>query len=137
MLPDTGLQPIPGHTLTQRLGDGAFGDVWEAVGPGDRRVALKFLDCRKRSASMVAAEVRILRGLTSLQHPNIIPLYGVHAWGQFVILSMERADGNLEDLRQSYLAKTASPIPTARSMPRAAAFSRPSVTSLLRGLMSG
>src|SRR6476619_2062615 len=35
------------------------------------------------------------------------------------------------------LAKSSSPMPTARSMPRAAAFSRPSVTSRLRGLMSG
>ena len=35
------------------------------------------------------------------------------------------------------LAKSSSPMPTARSIPRAAAFSRPSVTSRLRGLMSG
>ncbi len=35
------------------------------------------------------------------------------------------------------LAKSSSPMPTARSMPRAAVFSSPSVTSRLRGLMSG
>ena len=35
------------------------------------------------------------------------------------------------------LSKSSSPIPTARSMPRAAARSRPSVTSRERGLMSG
>src|ERR1051325_10352048 len=35
------------------------------------------------------------------------------------------------------LAKSSSPSPTARSIPRAAVFSRPSVTSRLRGLMSG
>src|SRR3954447_12141675 len=35
------------------------------------------------------------------------------------------------------LAKSSSPIPTARSIPRAAARSRPSVTSRERGLMSG
>ena len=34
------------------------------------------------------------------------------------------------------LTQSASPIPTARSMPRAAALSSPSVTSLLRGFMS-
>src|SRR5919107_2361626 len=33
-------------------------------------------------------------------------------------------------------AKSSSPMPTARSMPRAAALSRPSVTSRLRGLIS-
>ena len=35
------------------------------------------------------------------------------------------------------LAKSSSPMPTARSMPRAAARSSPSVTSRERGLMSG
>ena len=35
------------------------------------------------------------------------------------------------------LVKSSSPMPTARSIPRAAAFSRPSVTSRDRGLMSG
>src|SRR5690349_14134707 len=35
------------------------------------------------------------------------------------------------------LAKSSSPMPTARSIPRAAAFSRPSVTSRLLGFMSG
>src|SRR3954470_2447380 len=35
------------------------------------------------------------------------------------------------------LTQSSSPMPTARSMPRAAVFSSPSVTSRLRGLMSG
>src|SRR5690242_11377032 len=35
------------------------------------------------------------------------------------------------------LAQSSSPMPTARNMPRAAVFSRPSVTSRLRGLISG
>src|SRR4029079_12010523 len=35
------------------------------------------------------------------------------------------------------LVKSSSPMPTARSIPRAAALSRPSVTSRERGLMSG
>src|SRR3954470_20220993 len=34
-------------------------------------------------------------------------------------------------------AKSSSPMPTARNIPRAAVFSRPSVTSRLRGLISG
>ena len=34
------------------------------------------------------------------------------------------------------LTQSSSPMPTARSMPRAAVFSMPSVTSRLRGLMS-
>lgn len=111
MVPQAGMQPVPGLTLTQQLGNGAFADVWEAVRADRSRVALKFLDCRKRGASMVATEVRILRGLTTLQHPNIIPLHAVHAWGQFVVLVLERADGNLEDLRQAYQQHANSNVP--------------------------
>lgn len=115
MNPTAGCKPIPGYRVTRPLGSGAFGDVWEAEGPGGA-VALKFLDCRKRSPAMVAGEVRVLRELTKLQHPNIIPLHGVHAWGQYVILSMERADHNVEDLRQAYLQDAGTNIPTDRAL---------------------
>jgi serine/threonine protein kinase len=116
MLPAAGERPAPGYTLSHQLGAGAFGDVWEAVGPEGRRFALKFLDCRKRSSSMVAAEVRLLRGLASLNHPHIITLHGVHTWGQYVVLIMERADSNLEDLRQSYRTKTGGNVPPAHAL---------------------
>ncbi|MGL4553644.1 MAG: protein kinase domain-containing protein, partial [Gemmataceae bacterium] len=116
MVPQSGEQPVPGYTLTRRLGLGAFGDVWEAAGPGRPPVAMKFLDGRRRSASMVAAEVRLLRGLTTLNHPHIIPLHGVHCWGQYVVLMMERADGNLDDLRRSCVTGTGLNVPTARAL---------------------
>jgi serine/threonine protein kinase, bacterial len=108
---EVGLQPIPGHRLTRPLGVGAFGKVWEAVRDDKSRVALKFLDCRQLSAGLIASEVRILRALADVQHPHIIPLLGVHASGKYMILSMERADGNLADLQQAYRETTGSNIP--------------------------
>jgi serine/threonine protein kinase len=54
----------------------------------------------------------VLRGLTGLRHPHIIELLGVHATAHYVVLSMERADGNLEDLRQVYLEETGRNIPS-------------------------
>jgi serine/threonine protein kinase len=71
-----------------------------------RPVALKFMDCRTKSRSMISSEIRVLRALRELQHPHIIEFRGVHASAQYVILSMERADGNLEDLHQAYLDET-------------------------------
>lgn len=108
---EAGLMPVPGYTLIQPLGAGAFGEVWDAEGPLRQRVAMKFLDCRSRSPSMIADEVRILRALSNLKHPHIIPLLGVHAYGKYLILVMERADGSLADLLNYYRQETGGNIP--------------------------
>src|SRR5262249_39187228 len=75
------------------------------------RAALKFLDCRTHSPSTITMEVRILRALAGLKHPHIIPLLGVHAWGKYLILIMERADCSLADLHRAYREKTEGHIP--------------------------
>lgn len=106
---EAGSQPIPGHRLTQRLGAGAFGEVWEAQAPDGKTVALKFMS--SHSASLVSSEIRVFRGLSELNHPRFIRMYGIHATAHHIVLSMERADGNLEDLRQVYLEETDRNIP--------------------------
>ena len=108
---EAGLRPIPGYRLLGPLGAGAFGVVWEAERDDHTRVALKFLDTRSRPPSTVASEVRILRALSELKHPNIIPLVGVHACGRYVILIMERADGSLTDLHDAYRKQTGGNVP--------------------------
>jgi serine/threonine protein kinase len=60
---------------------------------------------------MVACEVRVLRKLAELSHPNIINLLGVHASSKYLVLVMERADGNLADLRKVYQEQTGDNIP--------------------------
>lgn len=108
---EVGSQPVPGYRLLQRLGAGGFGEVWEAVGPEGKSVALKFMDCRAMSNSLISSEIRILRGLSELKHPNFIQLFNVSAASHYIVLSMERADGNLEDLRLVYVEETGKNIP--------------------------
>jgi serine/threonine protein kinase len=106
-----GLEPLPGCRLRFRLGAGAFGEVWDALHADGRLVALKFFDARQRPSSVIQTEVRMLRALGELRHPNIIEYYCVSAWSHYVILQMERADGNLADLRRAYLEEAGTNLP--------------------------
>lgn len=113
---EAGLQPIPGFRLTRPLGAGAFGDVWEAQREDSQSIALKFIDCRKNTASSVANEVRLLRALAELQHPNIIPINGIHASSRYIVVAMERADGNLADLHAAYREETGGNMPPGHAL---------------------
>ena len=109
---EVGAEPIPGHRITYQLGEGGGGAVWEAETRGGAVVALKFLDCRNLPPLLVSNEIRVLLKLRELRHPNIIRLLDVCATQQYIVLKMERADGNLHELQQVYLQETGKPIPS-------------------------
>ena len=69
-------------------------------------IALKFLDCRHHSPAIIAGEVRALLNLKKIQHCNLIRIHAVTAISGYVVLSMERADGNLYDLEGAYREAT-------------------------------
>jgi serine/threonine protein kinase len=108
---EPGMRPLPGFRLGRQLGAGGFGEVWEAVNAAGKRVALKFMDCRTKPSSVISAEIRVLRALRELKHPNIIQMFDVYATSHFIVISMERADGNLSDLHQVYLEETGKNVP--------------------------
>ncbi|QDV85625.1 protein kinase domain-containing protein [Planctomycetes bacterium TBK1r] len=68
-----GCEPIPGYVLAEKLGEGSFGVVWAADGPGDTRVALKFLDLHQAGG---AKEFESISAIKNVRHPNLLPITG-------------------------------------------------------------
>ena len=100
-----GSEPVPGHRLVRKLGQGGFGVVWEAITASGQRVALKFLDCQSKPSSAVVNETRHLLGLRRLSHPHLIQILGVIASPKFLVVQMELADASLSDLHQRQVQK--------------------------------
>jgi serine/threonine-protein kinase len=79
--------------LLQRLGQGAFGEVWRVWDPVlEREVALKLLLPRDLNPEQeFASVVAEARAMARVRHPNIVPVYGVDRredrvgfWSDFV-----------------------------------------------------
>jgi len=105
-----------GYRLVEPIGAGAFGVVWEARDRADRPVALKFLDCRAGHRDLINAEIRVLQALSEVRHPHIIRLKGVHAYSRHLVLVMEKADGNLADLRAANLEQQGRNLPVEQML---------------------
>lgn len=107
----SGLEACPGYRLTKRIGQGGFGDVWEALGPEGRKVAIKFMDTRHQPPGTVSTEIKLLLALRDLKHPNLIRLENIVTAPNCVMLIMELADGSLHDLLYIYRQDYKSNIP--------------------------
>lgn len=116
MRPEVGLRPVPGFQLTQPLGAGELGVVWEARNSEGQRVALRFLDYQRRPLADMAPQIRLLRALVEIRHPAILALLGMHAAPDHLILVQERADGSLADLHAAYHRQTGENIPAEHAL---------------------
>lgn len=98
-----GLEPLPGYRLREPLGKGAFGEVWEARCADGKAVALKFLPCdHTQGASEESRSIQLVR---QLKHPNLIHIDNVWCLPGYLVVSMELADGTLQDLYEAYQTK--------------------------------
>src|SRR5437773_587762 len=88
-----GLEPLPGYRLTQYLGRGGWGEVWQATRPDGQASALKFLPCTSPEAA--AQEIRALQAIKQLEHPHLLRIEQIWCGDGYLVIAMELAKGSL------------------------------------------
>jgi serine/threonine protein kinase/cytochrome c-type biogenesis protein CcmH/NrfG len=68
---EIGSEPVPGYRLVRFLGQGAFGQVWQANAPGGTETALKIISL---SGKQGLKEFRALGLVKRIRHPNLVPI---------------------------------------------------------------
>jgi serine/threonine-protein kinase len=104
---EAGSEPYPGHRLREYLGRGAFGEVWLTEVDGGKPVALKFMPCEGRGSTQ---ELRTLQKVRQIQHPNLIQIDRVWCYARHLVVSMELAEGSLDDLLSVYKTEFDTPM---------------------------
>lgn len=88
-----GGEPVPGYRLEAKLGEGGFGEVWRATGPGGFPVALKFV---RLGRSVGEAERRSLDAIRGVRHPHLLAVHGSWERDGWLVIATELADRTLE-----------------------------------------
>jgi serine/threonine protein kinase len=94
-----GVEPVPGYRLVAPLGQGGFGEVWKATGPGQVPVALKFL---RLQCSGDRLETRALELMKQLRHPNLLTVAAYWRTETLLVIAVDLADGTLRDRLRQY-----------------------------------
>jgi len=69
-----GVEIIPGYRLQKFLGQGGFGQVWQAEAPGGTEVAIKILSLENTQG---LKELRAIQLMKRMRHPNLVPIMAI------------------------------------------------------------
>jgi serine/threonine protein kinase len=105
-----GSSPIGGYELIVFLGEGAFGQVWKAIGPGGIATALKFVRLSERVDETEARALDLIKNVPD--HPNVISVRGIWEIEGYLVIAMSLADRTLMDRLAEARKQGLSGIPT-------------------------
>jgi serine/threonine protein kinase len=92
----------PSYLLGRRLGSGAFGAVFDCLGPFDQSFALKVFLPGNRPYEEVRAEwLKEAERLYRLRHPNIVYVHDYFESAGLFYLVLERCDHSLDEMLQA------------------------------------
>jgi serine/threonine protein kinase len=110
-VPSDAPQPIPGYRTTEILGQGEFGEVWKAVAPDGRRMAVKIVYEDESDPQWVDSALPVVTKLKELKHPGLLAVERVEkAEGNLVVVS-DLAESNLRQRFERCRAENGTGIP--------------------------
>lgn len=92
------------YVIGREIGSGAFGSVFECLGPFDQRYALKVLKPSGRPFEQVRAEwSREVQRLLALRHPNVVYIHDAFEARSTFCVALEWCDHTLKDMLEQAL----------------------------------
>ena len=89
-----GVEPVLGYRLVRKIGQGGFGEVWEAEAPGGFRVALKFI---RLDTDQAGPEQRALEVIRDIRHPHLLDVQFAARVEDCLVIAMPLCDESLMD----------------------------------------
>src|SRR5690606_30087055 len=103
-----GEEPVTGYRLVKPLGQGGFGQVWEAEAPGGLRVALKFI---RTDTGHSDPELRAIKAIRDIRHPHLLEMHFCLSIEDYLVIATSLCDKSLLDRFREFTAQGEPGIP--------------------------